>query len=377
MFQEYSAQYPELAAEFRRRFSGELPADWKSLLPQYNAQSPAKATRQLSHEVLNALAVGLPELMGGSADLTHSNLTNLKGAKDFQAASPEGRYIRFGVREHAMAAMGNGMAAYGALIPFTATFLNFVSYCFPSVRLAALSGHRQLFIMTHDSIGLGEDGPTHQPVETCAMLRATPNVLVLRPADGNEVSGSYAVALEHTHGPSVICLSRQALPSLAGSSAAGVAKGAYTVAELGDEKAPLDLTFVATGSEVSLALKAAEKLVAAGKKVRVVSMPSQELFDKQPVEYRRSVIPVGVPTISVEALGVFGWEKYSHYQLGLRSFGASGPAPAVYDYFGLTPEKVVASVASFLDTHQAQCTAMNVATTFAPLATHFGPVARL
>lgn len=379
MFTAYSKEFPELAAEFTRRFTGQLPADWKSALPTFTPADAAKATRQLSAEVLNALAKKCPEIMGGSADLTPSNLTDIKGAKDFQKDTYDGRYLRFGVREHAMAAIGNGMAAYGALIPYTATFLVFITYAFPAVRLSALSGLRQIYIMTHDSIGLGEDGPTHQPIEALAMCRATPNILVLRPADGNEVSGSYAVAMENAHGPSVLALTRQAVPHLAGSSAAGVAKGAYVMAEIGNGN--VELVYVASGSEVSLAIKAAELYSAAngGKKIRIVSMPSQELFERQPADYRRSVIPVGVPTISLEALTVYGWSSFAHYNLGMRTFGISAPGPVVYDYFGFTPEKISASTTAYLQHHAAESAAMQAPATFPALPIHFAalPAAKL
>jgi len=227
----YATEYPQLAADFKRRVAGEFPAGWKDNLPVFTPQDKPDATRNLSGVVLNKFAAVLPEMIGGSADLTGSVKTQIKGSSDFQKGAYAGRYFRFGVREHGMAAIGNGMVAYGAVIPFTATFLNFIEYCFPAVRLSALSHFGQLYIMTHDSIGLGEDGPTHQPVEALSLCRATPDLNVFRPADGNEVVGSYVCALEERQRPSVLSLTRQNLPQLHGSSAAAVAKGAYVLTE--------------------------------------------------------------------------------------------------------------------------------------------------
>jgi len=331
----------------KRRLKGELPSNWKNCLPKYDPKSKADATRNLSGFVINAIADFLPELVGGSADLTPSNKTDLKKFPvDFQKATPAGRYIRFGVREHAMAAIGNGLHAFGGFIPYTATFLNFIEYCFPAVRLGALTGHQQLFVMTHDSIGLGEDGPTHQPIEALEICRATPNILTFRPADGRETVGSYIVAIEHKTGPSVFALTRQNLPHLEGSSADAVAKGGYVVV---DAKDPT-LIFVATGSEVHIAIQAANLLTKEhGQRVRIVSMPCTGLFDKQTVAYRRSVITPGVPTISVEALTVRGWEKYSHFQIGMKTFGVSAPYEKAYDHFGITPPKIAASAVKFLE----------------------------
>jgi transketolase len=237
MFQKYSQQFPQLAAELQRRISCTLPAHWKDNLPRYSPSDAALATRKLSENVLNSIAESLPELVGGSADLTHSNLTRWKTAVDFQKDGSSngnfsGRYFRFGVREHGMAAICNGIAAYGALVPFDATFLNFIGYAQGAVRLSALSHFRVIHIMTHDSIGLGEDGPTHQPIEILSLLRATPNLLVFRPADGNEVSAAYLRAIESVHSPSVICLTRQNLPQLEGSSIEKAAKVSFSTCKI-------------------------------------------------------------------------------------------------------------------------------------------------
>lgn len=340
VFSEYQRVYPELAIEFARRMQGKLPSTLLEALPKYTAKDSSIATRKLSETVLCALSQVLPEIMGGSADLTPSNLTKWKGSVDFQRPGPlgsyAGRYIRYGVREHAMFAIGNGIFAYGGLIPFTSTFLNFISYGMGAVRLAALSHFQQIFIMTHDSIGLGEDGPTHQPIETLAALRAMPNLLTIRPADGNEVSGAYLVALENKNRPSVLALSRQNLPQLEGSSIEAVKKGAYILSGPEDPA----LVLVSTGSEVSLIVEVAKKL--SNKSIRVVSMPCQELFDEQPESYKRSVLPAGVPVLSVEAACTFGWQKYATHTIGIDTFGSSGPYQEVYAKFGLTVDAIAA-----------------------------------
>lgn len=345
---EYTTAHPDKAHEFYRRCAKHLPDGLKEKLPSYEAGSAEVATRKLSETVLNMIAPALPELMGGSADLTHSNLTKWKGSIDFQPESTglgnyAGRYLRFGVREHGMFGICNGMAAYGGLIPFASTFLNFISYGLGSVRLSALSHLQVIYIMTHDSIGLGEDGPTHQPVETLASLRAMPNLLNLRPADGKEVSGAYWAALTNTRRPSVLCLSRQNLPQLEGSSLEGVLHGAYILQKHGNPQVNNpDLILVGTGSEVAICVAAAKDLASTnGKNVWVVSMPSWELFAEQSPEYRLSVFPAGVPVISVEALSTFGWERYAHLSIGMTSFGSSGPYMEVYRRFGITTENVV------------------------------------
>jgi transketolase len=296
----YRTQYPTDAALFERMLSGELPAGWADALPTYAPGDKALATRKTSEATLNALAPVLPELIGGSADLTHSNLTELKISGSFQKGAYENRNLRFGVREHGMGAICNGIALHNSgLIPYCATFLVFADYMRAAIRLSALSEAGVIYVMTHDSIGLGEDGPTHQPVETIASLRAIPNLTVIRPADGNETSGAYKVAVANRKAPTLMAFSRQGLPQLAGSSIDAVAKGAYV---LSDSDGTPDLILIGTGSEVSLCVKAADALKAEGKKVRVVSMPSWELFDAQDEAYRESVLPKAVTKrLAVEA----------------------------------------------------------------------------
>ncbi|KAG2192588.1 transketolase [Mucor mucedo] len=343
LFAQYKTEFPEEGAEIERRFSGKLPQGWEAALPRFTPADPAVATRKLSESVLTALSDVLPELLGGSADLTGSNLTRWKKAVDFQHPSTglgdySGRYFRYGVREHGMFAIMNGLTAYGGSIPFGGTFLNFLTYGWGAARLSALSHLRVIYVMTHDSIGLGEDGPTHQPIETLVLTRATPNMLTFRPADGNEVSGTYLVAIENEHRPSVIALSRQNLPQLEGSSIEAVRRGGYVLQEAEGAK----MILVATGSEVSLAVDAAKELAAQGIPTRVVSMPCSELYDEQPQEYKDTVLSAGIPIISIEALGVTGWERYSHAQVGMRSFGASAPIKQLYNKFDITVEATVA-----------------------------------
>jgi len=346
MFARYAKEYPDLAAEFQRRMSGRLPDGWEKQLPTFKPEDKAQATRKFSQLVLEKVIPAIPEIVGGSADLTPSTLTLVKGQHDYQKETPDGRYLRYGVREHAMAAFCNGAVSYGGLIPFASTFLNFTSYCLGAVRLSALSHVRVLYIMTHDSIGLGEDGPTHQPIEIIPLLRAIPNMLTLRPADGNETSGAYKIALSRENNPSVLCLSRQECDNLPGTSVDAVARGAYVIQ---DTDGPRRVILTATGSEVQIAVKAAAKLKEHNISPRVVSFPSWELFNEQPVEYRASVFPAGVPVLSIEASSVFGWERYSHAQIGMRSFGSSGPWKEVYAHFGITVEAAVTAATKLVD----------------------------
>ena len=342
----YKAAYPEEGAQLERRIAGELPAGWESSLRKYVAGTDGDmATRKWSQMALDDLTPVLPELMGGSADLTPSNLTLIKCSGDYQKATPAGRYLRFGVREHGMAAICNGMAAHGGLIPYCATFLNFTGYALGAVRVTALSRFRVLYVMTHDSIGLGEDGPTHQPVEMLESLRAMPNMFVFRPCDGNEVQGSYAAALKIKDAPSVLALSRQGMPVMPNSSIEGVAKGAYVID--GCDGAPA-LVIVATGSEMQLAMSAKTGPLA-GVAVSVVSMPCQELFEQQPLEYQLSVFPEGVPVLAVEAGGVRGWERWAHLCVGMTRYGMSGPIKAVYPKFGFTAENIAAQAKGLLE----------------------------
>jgi transketolase len=265
-FASYAKAHPSLAAEYLRRFNHELPTSWTSFFPNYDGpEAKALATRQRSEEVLNSLASELVELMGGSADLTPSTLTSIKCSGDFQSTTPTGRYIRFGVREHGMAAICNGLFAYGAFRPFCASFLNFIGYAFGSVRLSALSKFGVIYIMTHDSIGLGEDGPTHQPIEMLDCLRSIPNLLTLRPADGRETAGAYQVALEHAYTPSVLCLSRQATPAIVGSDQNKVKFGAYVISNTLIDN---DIILVSSGTELAIIVKVAESLYKEGHSVR-------------------------------------------------------------------------------------------------------------
>jgi transketolase len=298
---------------------------------------------------LTAIEAELPELLGGSADLTVSNLTRWKDAIDFQHPSTglgdyNGRYFRFGIREHAMFAILNGLSVYGGIIPYGGTFLNFLTYGWGAARLSALSHLRAIFVMTHDSIGLGEDGPTHQPIETLALTRATPNMLTFRPADGNEVSGTYLAAITNLTRPSVIALSRQNVPHLKGSSIEAVLKGAYVLSS----DANPQIVFVSTGSEVCIAVEAAKELSHKNIAVRVVSMPCSELFDDQSREYKKEVFPLGVPVISIEALGTFGWDRYSHAHIGMTTFGESGKVEDLYPYFKITSEHAVSKAQSVI-----------------------------
>jgi transketolase len=344
----YKTKYPQEAAEFERFVSGKLPDGWADVLPTFTPEEKGLATRKYSEGCLNKLAPVVTELIGGSADLTHSNLTELKGFGDFQKGAYQNRNVHFGVREHAMGAICNGMALHGSgLIPYGATFLIFTDYMRAAIRLSALSEVGSIWVMTHDSIGQGEDGPTHQPIETIASLRAIPDLTVIRPADGNEVSGAYKVAIAYAKQckPTLLALSRQGVPNLAGSSIEKAEKGAY-VLSCGFAPEELDLILIGTGSEVQLCVGAAEKLIAEGKKVRVVSMPSWELFEAQDQAYQDSVLPkVAQKRLSVEAGTSFGWQKYTGSEGGsvsIERFGASAPGGTVMDKFGFNVDNVVA-----------------------------------
>jgi len=343
LFEKYSEAHPELAKEFKMRIAGELADGWDNL-PGYSADDPPDATRKLGIPVINSLAASLPQLIGGSADLNPSTFTYLKDSCDFTKDTPEGRNIRFGVREHGMAAVCNGLAYYGGFIPYCSTFLNFIGYMWGSCILSALSHLRVIYIMTHDSIGLGEDGPTHQPIEKYALCRSTPNMLFIRPCDGNEVTASYIAAVKHTDGPTVISLSRQGFPQQKNTSVEGVMKGAYVIHE--PEGTP-DLILIGTGSEVHLCTQAAEQL--SDHKVRVVSMPCWELYEKQDDDYKKEVFPDGVPVLSVESGVTKGWSRYAHASIGIDSFGLSGPSNQVMEEFGFSTKNVVEKAAAVLD----------------------------
>ncbi|HKV26400.1 MAG TPA: transketolase [Candidatus Acidoferrum sp.] len=353
-FAEYKTKFPDLADQLNRIQAGKLPEGWDKDLPAFPADAKGLATRDSSGKVLNVLAKNIPWLIGGSADLAHSNKTNLTfdGAGDFYANEFNGRNLHFGVREHAMGAAVNGMAS-SKLRAYSATFFNFSDYMRPSMRLGALMELPATYIFTHDSIGLGEDGPTHQPIEQLASLRAMPNMLVLRPGDANEVVEAYKVVMQHTHGPATLVLTRQAIPTFDRTkfgSAAGVAKGAYVLADAPGGKP--DVILIGTGSEVSLCVSAWEKLNAEGVKARVVSMPSWELFEAQDASYKESVLPSSVTArVSVEMGSTLGWDRWIGSKgraIGMHTFGASAPLKAVLKKFGFETENVVATAKAVL-----------------------------
>ena len=333
---------------FVARVSGDLPADLGKVIDglkqKFSAEKPALATRQSSQKVLEALVPAVPGLIGGSADLTGSVGTKTAAYRPVSAGDFGGSYIHYGVREHAMAAAMNGLALHGGFIPFGGTFLAFADYCRPAIRLAALMGIRVVHVMTHDSIGLGEDGPTHQPVEQLASLRAIPNLKVFRPCDAVETAEAWACALANERGPSVLCLTRQSLPTLREVAVAEnlVARGAYVLREVADRR---DVTLLATGSEVSLAMQAADRLAAEGIKAAVVSMPCWELFRQQPAAYRADVLG-SAPRVAVEAATRNDWDQWISPEgrfIGMTGFGASAPAEQLYEHFGITADAVAAA----------------------------------
>jgi transketolase len=341
----YRSAQPFKAADLERRLRMQMPDGWEKSLPRFDADPKGMATRSASGKVLTALAPVLPELVGGSADLTPSNNTKLDGAGDFQAGNPDGRYLHFGVREHAMAAALNGMALYGGIIPYGGTFLIFSDYMRPAIRIAALSHAPSIFVFTHDSIGLGEDGPTHQPIEHLAALRAIPHLLLLRPADANEVAAAWRVAIRRRNGPTALALTRQSLPVFdrkTTAAARGLEKGAYVLASFG-KKTP-DLILMASGSEVSLIYAAAQQLSKEGLSVRVVSFPSWSLFEAQSTAYKASVLPKAVHArLAVEAGVPQGWDRYvgpDGAVLGLERFGASAPYQTIFNHLGFTVDNV-------------------------------------
>ena len=350
-FDAYRDAHPDLADELLRRLRGELPADFSDHADAYISDCVAAAndvaSRKASQQALNALGPHLPELLGGSADLAGSNLTLWSGAKGVSAASAEGNYVYYGVREFAMAAIMNGLALHGGFIPYGATFLIFMEYARNAVRMSALMGQRVLYVFTHDSIGLGEDGPTHQPVEQLTALRATPNLQTWRPADAVESAIAWKQALLRDNGPTAMIFSRQTLPHQVGTSeqVEGVHCGGYVLMR---EQGDLDAIVIATGSEVSLAVEAAGRLTQAGRGVRVVSMPCAEVFEAQEAGYREAVLPSDVlARVAVEAGHTDFWYKYVGLDgrvVGMSSFGESAPAEALFQHFGLTADNVVAAV---------------------------------
>jgi transketolase len=346
----YAKAHPDDAKEFGRRMHGDLPAAWESALPAFDASNGNVASRAASGVVLNAIASKVPELVGGSADLSGSNLTTVKGAPFFAAASPSGRNFAFGIREHAMGAVMNGMALHGGFIPYGGTFLVFADYMRPAIRLAALMSRQVLYVFTHDSIGLGEDGPTHQPVEHLTALRCIPNLLVLRPADAAETAEAWRVALAHRTGPSAIVLTRQKLPLIsraADASASLLARGAYVIKAVASPKVVL----MSSGSEVQVALDAAKALSESGVAASVVSVPSHELFARQDAAYRNSVLPAGIPRVAVEAAHPMSWRGLVGDRgavVGIDRFGASAPYQKLYEEYGITPAAVVNAARALL-----------------------------
>ncbi len=340
-FDAYKQVFPELGAELQRRLDGELPEGWDSNLPTFPVDVKGMATRSSSGKVLNALSAKLPELIGGSADLTPSNNTKFEEAGDFQKDNPGGRYLRFGVREHGMGAALNGLNLFGGLIAYGGTFLIFSDYMKPAIRIAAISSVGSIFVFTHDSVGLGEDGPTHQPIEHLMALRAVPNLTVIRPADANEVADAWRVAISRRNKPTALALTRQNVPTLDRSNGSTLLeKGAYVLRDFGENP---QLVLMATGSEVGLIYEAAQKLFAEGTAVRVVSFPSWELFEEQDEAYRESVLPKNVTArLAVEAGATLGWERYAKSVIGLDHYGASAPYKVIFEKFGFTVDNVVA-----------------------------------
>jgi transketolase len=351
LFNDYEKKHPELAAELKLIQNGELPSGWDEDLPTFPADAKGMASRVSGGKALNAIAKNVPWVLGGSADLAPSTKTLLtfeEAGGDLSASNPGGRNLHFGIREHAMAAAVNGMCLCG-LRAYGATFFVFSDYCRPSIRLASVMAIPSIIVFTHDSIGVGEDGPTHQPVEHLAACRAIPRLLVLRPGDANEVSEAWRVAMQQTHRPVAMALTRQDLPTLDRAkyaSATGVARGGYILANIAGKSKP-DVIIMATGSELQLAIAAHEQLVAAGIRSRVVSLPSFELFDEQPREYRDDVLPPQVTArVAVEAGVRQCWDKYLGPDgafVGLDTFGASAPYQDIYKHRGLTVESVVAA----------------------------------
>jgi transketolase len=352
LFADYKKEYPELAAEYETAFKGDLPEGWLDKLPVFKGSDPKMATRQASGKVLNAIAASLPNLIGGAADLAPSTETNLKGFDSFTSENRSGRNFHFGIREHAMGSALNGMSLTKGVLPFGATFLMFSEYMRPPIRLAAIMKISPIFVYTHDSIGLGEDGTTHQPVEQLASLRSIPNVTTIRPADANESAHAWRVAIQKKDGPTILVFTRQGLPILDQDKygkAENLEKGAYILSEA--SKNP-DLILIATGSEVALIMDAQVKLEAEGISTRVVSMPSWELFEKQDAAYKELVFPKAYrKRLAVEMASPMGWHKYTTDEgdmLGMTTFGESAPAEDLYKHFGFTVDNVVARAKALL-----------------------------
>jgi transketolase len=354
--QRYREEFPGEAEELERRLARQLPAGWDADLPAYGDDAAPLATRAASGKALNALAGHVPELIGGSADLAGSNKTAIDGGGDFARGAYEGRNLHFGVREHGMGAILNGIALHGGLLPYGGTFLIFSDYMRPSMRLAALMGQQVIYVFTHDSIGVGEDGPTHEPIEQVASLRAMPNMTIIRPADADETSVAWRVAMQHRSGPTALVLTRQKLPMLAAVEASaapaeGLERGAYVVVDCADDGDP-DIILIATGSEVHIALVAWQRLAADGIKARLVSMPSWELFERQDAGYRDSILPAAVTRrLAVEAGTSFGWARWvgpAGDVIAIDRYGASAPGPVNMEKFGFTDDNIEARARALL-----------------------------
>ena len=338
-FDAYKRVHPIPGDELSRRLDRKLPDGWDAGLPTFPADAKGMATRVSSGKIINALASTLPELIGGSADLAPSNNTKIDGSPAFQKGSRDGRNFHFGVREHAMGAVLNGMNLYGGVVAYAGTFLIFSDYMKPAIRIAAISHVPSIFVFTHDSVGLGEDGPTHQPIEHLAALRAVPNLVVIRPADANEVREAWKVAVSRRDGPTALALTRQAVPTFEHSNIETVSKGAYVLKDFGTP----EIILMASGSEVCLILGAAQKLHEEGRGVRVVSFPSWELFEKQDEAYKETVLPEHLTArLAVEAAATLGWERYARFVVGIDHYGASAPYKIIFEKFGFTVENIVA-----------------------------------
>ena len=351
LLKSYQTSFPEDAAEFERRVKGELPAGFdgtvQALLADFRTKAETIATRKASQNALEALVPALPELVGGSADLTGSNLTMVKASKTVSPGTLSGSHIFYGVREFGMCAVMNGLALHGGVIPYGGTFLVFSDYARNALRLAALMGLRTVYVFSHDSIGLGEDGPTHQPIEHAASLRLMPNMDVWRPCDTVETAVAWTAALRRKNGPTALLLTRQNVPFQQRSSSDGIAKGGYILADAQGARAVI----IATGSEVGIALEAQKQLAAAGTPVRLVSMPSTSVFDRQDAEYRNSVLPAGLPKVAVEAGVSDYWRKYVGTEgavVGIDRYGESAPAADLFKHFGFTPENIIKAVRSIV-----------------------------
>lgn len=353
-FKGYAGEYPDLAREFQRIMDHKLPDGWDDGLPSFVADDGPMATRAASGKALNAIAANVAELMGGSADLAPSTKTLIAGSESFSADDRSARNLRFGVREHGMGAILNGMALHGGLIPYGATFLIFSDYMRPPIRLAAMNGLHVIYVFTHDSIGVGEDGPTHQPVEQLIGLRSVPGLTVIRPADANETAAAWKLAMLRQNSPTALVCSRQKLPILDPKEypqvADGVSRGAYVLADFHDTTSP-DIILVATGSEVHLALAAREKLLHENVQARVISFPSWKLFAEQPGKYRKDVFPDDIPVLAIEAGVSLGWKTYIGSGIdviAVDKFGASAPGKVVMENYGFTADNVLAHIRALL-----------------------------